>query len=282
MVSACLANTIQVCGTDMTKKVVVVAGDSWGCGEWKKEKHVPLNITHQGVAQYFRDAGYNVINLSCGGISLNETWMRLKFLFDGLTFYTADNSKKFTVHSNNYQDYTLEDIEHIIVFQTEWDRNLTDADALSGGLALKNLPFTEEMPGVIMSSWYTKLSELSQQFDKPIGIIGGLSDTMNFDNIGEYYPGLYILCQSFVNLIFNDEHQVADPCYSTGIHCMEFLKNATTNLQQLEQLIAIADKGLDRLNLFKNHADIFPDLGHPSKECHKKLYDFIIDNQRLR
>jgi len=265
----------------MTKEVVVVAGDSWGCGEWKREEH-SLNITHQGLAQYFRDAGYDVINLSCGGISLNETWMRLKFLFDGLTSFTADNLKKFTVHSNNYQEYTLEDIKHVIVFQTEWDRNLTDADALSGGLALKNLPFTEEMPGIIMSSWYTKLSELSQQVNKPIGIIGGLSDTMHFDDIGECYPGLYILCQSFVNLIFNDEHQVADPCYSLGINCMECLKNATTNPQQLEQLIAIADKGLDRLNLFRNHAKMFPDLGHPGKECHKKLYDFIIDNQRLR
>lgn len=44
---------------------IMIAGDSWGCGEWDNE--TPHARPHLGIEQYFREYGCNVMNTSIGG-----------------------------------------------------------------------------------------------------------------------------------------------------------------------------------------------------------------------
>ena len=54
-------------------KVVVIAGDSWGCGEWTQRDHRDYYVSHAGLAQYLADDGYQVINLSQPGAGNLDT-----------------------------------------------------------------------------------------------------------------------------------------------------------------------------------------------------------------
>ncbi len=51
---------------------ILIAGDSWGCGEWSKDDN-PYRITHRGLAQYLIAYGCNAINISIPGGSNKET-----------------------------------------------------------------------------------------------------------------------------------------------------------------------------------------------------------------
>lgn len=44
---------------------IMIAGDSWGCGEW--DNTIPYVRPHLGTEQYFREYGCNVMNISIGG-----------------------------------------------------------------------------------------------------------------------------------------------------------------------------------------------------------------------
>ena len=52
----------------MEKTVVLISGDSWGVGAYNCHG---VDI-HGGLAQFFTEYGYNVINSSRGGISNKE------------------------------------------------------------------------------------------------------------------------------------------------------------------------------------------------------------------
>ena len=45
---------------------ILIAGDSWGCGEWSCDDR-PYRVIHNGLEQYLTDYGCNVTNLSKPG-----------------------------------------------------------------------------------------------------------------------------------------------------------------------------------------------------------------------
>lgn len=47
---------------------IIMAGDSWGEGEWKKPNPTDhAYVSHRGLENFFKQAGYQVINTSMGG-----------------------------------------------------------------------------------------------------------------------------------------------------------------------------------------------------------------------
>ena len=87
---------------------IVIAGDSWGCGEWLRgdlRKNVATDIVHGGLAQYLTEDGHTVVNLSQGGASN--------------TFIDSAISKH--LESESLRD--RENPDKIIVFQTTYTRD---------------------------------------------------------------------------------------------------------------------------------------------------------------
>lgn len=84
------------------KKKIFMAGDSWGVGEWSGKPPPYLPILHRGIEKYFCEDGYDVLNMSSGGASLNQI------------------KNQFT-YGNNYDIAKKCDL--ILVFVTSTDRD---------------------------------------------------------------------------------------------------------------------------------------------------------------
>lgn len=242
-------------------KTILIAGGSWGAGEWgavpgATEPSAAGGIQHPGIAQYLLGAGYQIINLSQPG---------------GANKQTADRVASF-LNCNRHLD-----IECIIVVQTEWVRDIfvenlkiIAEDATHGYHDLKNR---------IISRFYNYLSQASVQYNVPIYLVGGCSDTIWLDQFSKEYPGLQIVCQSLTNLLVNGTHRNPDP-----VHCIfskrdeEELKYIKKHLKtaDLELLLDDIDKGSKRVDLWANNKGYFyPDGFHANRQGHQVLFEFL-------
>jgi len=228
--------------------MIVVAGDSWGCGEWQHRI-----VQHGGLAQYLAEDNYNVVNLSVGGSSNWDIYDRLKLFFD-----------------SNTPHYLIEKIQTILVFQTEWPRDIESFHPNK----VESLVGTD-----LISSWQFRLSELATEQQVRIGLIGGCSDTMYLDNFEKEYPGLYIACQSFTNLCVNNNHRIENPTYfcrpdDSLLPSLKDLYLKQHGTQDL--LLADLENGISRLKTWEDNCDYFyPDGMHANRKGHKILYEFL-------
>jgi hypothetical protein len=244
-------------------KTVIIAGDSWGCGEWRTIGN-DYHISHRGLAAYLltHDPSVSVINLSQPG---------------GSNRITASYISNFLRTNTHLQ------ISHIVVFQTEWIRDLEkqnpiiiDKDLSHGYIGLKNR---------LISKFYGALSASSIKYDVPIQLIGGCSDTLWFDNFKVEYPGVNTACQSLTNMLLKNNHRNPDPVYSiftkTDQSVIDYIKQRISPAD-LELLLTDIDKGQDRLCQWKKNLNFFyPDGGHPNRTAHKVLYNYLKDNKLL-
>jgi len=227
--------------------MILIVGDSWGCGEWDN-----MNITHNGLAQYIREDGTNVINLSLGGSSNWEIYERLQLFFDSGTYY----------HLN-------ESIDLILIFQTEWHRDLNHQKITCA----KN-----HVAENAIVCWLYRLSEIATKNNVQIGLIGGCSDTILFDNFNKEHPGLFVACQSFTNLCINNDSQIVDPTFliRPDEYLIPILKDLYLKHSTVENFINDIDKGEIRNKLWRDHPEYFwPDGVHPNRLGHKKLFNFL-------
>ena len=257
-------------------KQIIITGDSWGVGEWSVNKE----ILHNGIAQYFVEDGVDVINLSQGGAS-NKI--------------VAEHLKNF-LKANKHQKLVA-----IIIFQTEWTRDDSIETAQvffekSSSLP-RNTPLYDEFLDInssgtpnrftaaqnkVMSRYYYSLSAISQDYNIPVYVIGGASDTIWLDKFNQEYPGVSILCQSLTNLIMNNNHRIDSPVYTVYGPKHEtdiaLIKNKAST-EEFSSVLDAVDRGKDRYNLWKNNREWFyPDGVHPNRKGHKILYDFVKHN----
>ena len=231
---------------------VLIAGDSWGRGEWNN-----LECVHSGIEQYFKDDSIDVRKISVGGSSNLDTCHRINAFFDR---------------------FDKNEISSIIVFQTEYTRDYKyyKAAAEIGIDDLKDLTITT-IQSIWVERFYHSLSSISQLLDIPIWIVGGASDTVRFDNMENDYPGCNILCQSFTNLLVNGNDLIDHPVYSwyTSI-AVEFIEFAKKHTVDLNNILRVINDGLNREVLLRTTPEwFFPDGVHPNRHGHKILYDFI-------
>jgi len=239
-------------------KTILIAGDSWACGEWQRTAD-DYDISHGGLADYLIDENYNVINLGQpGGGNIMATTRIDNFL-------ATNKSIK---------------ISSIIVFQTEWTRSIvTPEDAKLGYVHSQNK---------LMFKFYYQLSTSSQKFNVPVYIIGGCSDTMWIDQFSVKYPGVSIVCQSLTNLLLHNDHRITNPVYSTitghpqSADLIELLKKYV-DLGDLKLLLDDVDRGDKRLQLWAKYKKFFwPDGCHPNRYAHKILFDFLKEQNIFR
>jgi len=247
----------MVAGLNTTQnKIIVIAGDSWACGEWFNDPTTGYGISHLGLSKYLTDAGYLVINLSQPGGS------------NIITATRVDDFLKLSTYLN---------IAHVFVFQTEWTRDMRGKgkdmvcrDVARGYIELKTK---------LISKFYQNLSCVAEQTKVPIHLIGGCSDTIWLDNFAKEYPGLNVVCQSLTNLLLTDNHRIANPVYAIITNQdekqIDYLKEAM-NSSDLELLLDDIDQGRQRLSQWDQEKSFFwPDGGHANQKSHAILFEFL-------
>ena len=227
--------------------MIVIAGDSWGCGEWHD-----LNLTHGVLAQYLLEDNHNVINLSVHGSSNWEIYERLDLFF-----------------KSGIPKYLKESIELVLVFQTEWIRDLS-LNKLSCG--------KEHARTNAIACWQYRLSEVAVKNNVKIGLIGGCSDTVYFDYFEKEHPGVFIACQSFTNLCAGNNDRVDDPTFFVRPD-NDVLKKLGAHYKKYSSIDLLSDdidRGISRDKIWKIHPKWFyPDGNHANRHAHKKLYDYL-------
>ena len=225
--------------------MILIAGDSWGCGEWGST-HGHSAVTHGGITQYLIDDGYEVYNLASGGASLAGTLAQLR---SGIKLCSEPHK--------------------IFVFQTEWIRSFD-------GISITESTFDQSFIESIICDWMHDLSAFAVEKNLRIGIIGGSSDTMHFEDFGEQFPGLYVACQSVVNLCTDDSDRISDPIFVLEWRDIHRFKNLCKTAQELEYLLDSIEKSDDRYKALRRYPHWFaPDFCHANRNAHKKLYDFL-------
>ena len=130
-----------------------------------------------------------------------------------------------------------------------------------------------------MSRYYSRLSEISQKYQVPVCVIGGVSDTMWMSKFSEEYPGVSILCQSVTNLIINNTHQTDTPvhsCFDSTNKTDIALIKKQASVQEMNSVLDDVANGIARRDVWQNNPEYFyPDGKHPNREGHKILYDFV-------
>jgi hypothetical protein len=240
----------------MQNKIIIIAGDSWGCGEWCNNSITGYRISHPGLTQYLSELGYLVINLSKPS---------------GSNGHSADRVNDFLTVSTHLN------ISHVFVFQTEWTRDIEfeDKEFPDRSFSTDYLNFKMQF----ISRFYYKLSRISQQTNIPIQLIGGCSDTIWSDNFSQEYPGLSVCCQSFTNLLLTGNHRIVDPVYALMTKKSEkdivYLKN-NIDSKDLQLLLDDIDQGNQRMVTWAQQKSFFwPDWVHANRTAHGILFEFL-------
>jgi hypothetical protein len=243
----------------------LIVGDSWGCGEWS----LTGGLAHRGLWQYIEDAGQKAINISTPGSGNLENFDKLRLFFE---FGTNDNLQSPLGKS---------DSDKIIMFQTQWCRDLRHPRAPD--LLVDDIFETEQR---YISHFYYKLSELAEKYKVKICLVGGCSDTVWLDKFTYEYPGLEIACQSMTNLCINNCHRIQEPNFG-GIDAGT-VDNILERIGKFKGTTAyyvksLPEQTLNRIDLWKNYPNWFyPNGTHANRHAHKKLFQYLVDNQILR
>jgi hypothetical protein len=252
--------------------MILIAGDSWGAGEWPQRYSGPKNTLHGGVSQYLSENGKEVINLSRAGASNIEIISSLQLFFDSNT--------------NKYLTDPITDNlgQGVFVFQSEWYRviapitpsNQSESDFIS--------KVDTEMPHRYAHRFYHALKDIAQKHRVRINLIGGSSDVVWLDDFEEQFPGLHVVCQSLTNLCVHDNHRI-DQAYLGGIsfQAAELLKKRRNDTKMVEFLESMINQTFERSELWNQYNQWFwPDGKHVNRQGHQKLYDFLLSHGHIR
>lgn len=266
--------------------MIIIAGDSWGCGEWQNQMwDEKYTVSHAGLAQYLINGHRKVTNLSQPGGSNYMTWTRLEgFLMSN--------------------PYFVPDVEKILVFQTEWDRDLmiknmslfntnTNHSTVLHNIGFeyieKNKPLTSQinlntansLSYLLISNFYLQLSRIAVEYNVKIELIGGCSDVVQEENFTEQYPNVKIVCESLTNLLISNDPKIKVSPVTSLYHNQEIINFIRQRLSsnELEKLMYQFDLSRQRDSDWRSHPDWFwPDGVHPNRAGHQKLYEFLLEN----
>jgi hypothetical protein len=255
--------------------MVIIAGDSWGCGEWGLTESCNI-ILHGGLGQYLREQGKNVINISKPAGSNFDSVARLE------DFFLCNPE-------------LIDELEQVYVFQTEIIRDcysgkqmLLANDQEEFAHQIKFYPtqtfsipdFLEIFFEQYLKHFYQALSNCAARHKLPckISIIGGIGDTLPDHKKPLSATNVILKCQSMFNLLVNDNPLVDFPShniYHSGHkHFVAWCRENFSDLTYLLKSIEIGQKNFYHLEkdmtLFLNQ--------HPNRNGHQKLFDFLQDN----
>lgn len=236
---------------------ILIAGDSWGCGEWNVECSA---INHKGLEQYLLEDNHQVFNLSKGGSSNLDSINRIRLWFDRFVDVKIDIIIAF-------QTEFTRDFKHDVI-QQEYNKINNDWE---------NIKKITDISSRWVERFYFRLSEIAQEKKCSVLLIGGASDTLWFDNMQIDYPGCTIACQSITNLLLHGSHKIDNPILSWYTNkSFDFIKKIKLAGIHQGEIMSAIDLGMERESSLKENPNLFfPDGIHPNRIGHRILFDFL-------
>ncbi len=230
--------SIPVGGTMLNNNMkILIAGDSWGKGEWGGNRPI-YDVSHLGLERYFRTKKYDVLNVSQGGASNQESIRNLSL-------------------SLSYKAW-----DYVFWFQTAPLRNLRPYPTFKKDFrSYKDLL---DKSNDLLDKDYKNLNNL----ERPIHCIGGCSK-LNLDLISNY-QNLIPLIPSATELILKDYKHP-----DIWIEEWNPLIGAQFDKTSID-LLYFDQKRVQQLKEIKEYRIYFwPDGLHPNRRGHKFLFNYI-------
>jgi len=233
----------KVSGFRLERPHIIVAGDSFGCGEWEQG----LNVTHGGVAQYLYEDGFEVSNLSQPGGALSWSINPIE------NFFIAN---------------PFANIKKIIFFQTDIARDLPNQiyrDHCEKFIREFPDDTVKQTLDKLYKEFYKSLDSVANHFGVEILAIGGLTDITadisDFSNIRIGIPSMAIEANNSVpgplRLLSNPtQWKILDELFS----------------HRKDELLELMEEQCERHRYLRS--DIrYKDKFHPGREIHKICYE---------
>lgn len=246
---------------------IVVSGSSWARGEWDPDQPI---VRHEGIKQYFADAGYNVIDATQAR-SYHSKVIRL--LEKRLAGQHKENDVIIFIMADPLLDLIMPELEGLKVKRSFDVKNLVEFTALvkqAGGL----INLVRKQQDII----YNQLNEVAVRYNTKIHCIGG---TYNVNTtLLNKYSNLIPTVVSWIYLLAGQyqEHPGTDNpefgiSYTWGLDYIDLSTYSAEFAEQVQQeFFAISDH-----TKIMNELIFHPDGLHPNREGHKILYNHLVD-----
>jgi len=216
---------------------ILIAGDSWGCGEWEDSTGFLRNI-HPGLESFLKHDGHTVTNVSKGGADL-----------DGIARQLINVNRK----NKKSAKYDL-----VLVFVTNSFRQLGKKDFWNRKKTYKD--YLE-----IHNSNLTNFVKIIDQSNVgPIYLLGGLSKV---DKQHVKDTNIKIAIPSILELIIPELTQYDMFFYEH----MQLLTQKNINKPMLER---VYEQDLI-WQKYRDHILLQPDKAHPNRIAHYKIYEHL-------
>jgi hypothetical protein len=244
---------------------IFVAGSSWARGEW-----IGPRVVHQGVIQYFIDAGHSVIDSSQARSYHSRV---IALLEKKLTESYKSGDVVLFVLADPLLDIIMPELATTGIKRT-FDigplPGFTDRIKQAGGL----ISLVRELQTDI----YAKIHALAERFDTQIHLIGGTYN-VNTHLMGGFAK-LNPLVISWLDLLVGhlcEYSGIADPesgaSYTWDLEYIDLTQFDTEFADQVREEFDI----LTKYNSMLTELIFHPDGLHPNREGHKILYDHLVD-----
>jgi hypothetical protein len=232
---------------------IVLFGDSWSCGEWSLASGNQLEISHPGMGEYL-SSHYKVSNFSRGGSSIWQTLYAVRNYIAELYEY----------------DYPIK----VVIFQSDAFREkLSEKFDVDYSKIYRECIDIKHFYQMVLEIFYIKLEYIASLHNVEIYLCGGLTDIDT--NTLRLYPGVKVLCQSWIKLLDPRHIPSSIPLKIDK----DFLPIAKSHkrMDLCDQLIDVSDQNFlfyQELLESDYFGKAFGDF-HPNREGHRVMSDYI-------
>lgn len=235
---------------------ILIAGDSWGKGEYDFENGVYQN-GHMGLEHFLKESNNDVYNISQGAICQNTTINKLKTIQEDAFFEHWGKN-----HPNLTQVLKLEFYDYIFIFVTDLFRG---SDLFERYWIVNNS--RENVLRELNKLKHDYLENLNS-FNVKIHLLGGLNkvteeDVKNYENIEIAIPSVIeFLLPDFeaYEVFFND--------------ALNSLYSSIPNTLDLDYLDYVYNQ-VKKTDLLKTREYFCSDGLHPNRDGHRLIYEEI-------
>jgi len=232
-----------------------ILGDSWGVGEWEKKNGRFESVPDSGLDYWLRSAGHSVTNISAGSAG---NFGQLRH-----AYWTLD---------------THCDYDYIVWFNTERIRDIQEIvidDPKESAEQYPDITHSDLNAALdyVLVRNYQYAQQLYERYKIPFIVIGGQSAVP--DQIKNYSFAHWVI-KSWLQELLNLDNCPPENTFFSWEKLQRILNHFHIDVRDY---VLDNSEQLDRANAICNIAAasaLFPDNGHPSKQCFCDLANRIL------
>ena len=254
-----------------SKPSIIIAGSSWARGEWAPSNPV---VQHDGIKQYFSDAGYTVIDSSQARSYHSRV---INYLDKKLKEHHKENDVVIFIMADPLLDIIMPELAGLNLKRDSDACNLPQlTEKIKHANGLINLVRQQQ------DNIYSQLDAVAKKYNTKIHCVGG---TYNVNTkLLNKYTNLLPTVISWIYLLAGQypEHPGTDLpefgiSYTWNINYINLSTYTPEFAKQVQQeFFAISDH-----TKIMNELIFHPDGLHPNREGHKILYTHLTDLLKL-